>query len=230
MADARLTGLLPWIAACLLGCSAGIAEPPAAANARAASDTARRTPRGTERRPAAPGAGFTEGFRIIEAVGQGLEFPLPDARGWRRDTREKQSWVARHRASASVLVVRAWQQDSIARIDDCERQARLWRPELPVVDAAEIVDAHEQRLAGTYEGQVTLWLQPGMSPEGAALFGHALAFGSDARSCLMIAFSTSASGPMATNTVAERLGAVTQAVFGRARRLDIGERVIVPRM
>lgn len=165
---------------------------------------------------------------MIEARGQRLAFPLPDAGGWRRERGEKQSWVAAHPATASRLVVRAWQHDAIARIEDCERQARLWRPELPLLGPEERVETKHVTLAGTYASQVSVGILAEPA-EAETLRGHALAFGSDARSCLMLAYSTVASGPGALRVIAERLGAVSEAVFAGVRRLQIEERVIVPR-
>lgn len=167
---------------------------------------------------------FEGGFRTVYATGQGLEFPLPDAAGWRHDPRQRQSWVARHLGTASTLIVRAWRHDDVARVEECEQQARLSRPDLPSPAPAEVIEERRQEIAGGYASRVTLFVR---APErgGQALSGHALAFGSDARDCLLLAFSTSASGRAADLEIARRLGAIVQAVFGRARRLGIDQRV-----
>lgn len=226
MVDSGLSRRLAWLALCTSGCAAGAAPAPSAPVG---------TLRVSEEQVSAPARGressrFDAGFRSIEAIGQGLEFPLPDAQGWRRDPREKQSWVARHRQTTSTLVVRAWEHDDVARIEDCERQARAWRPNLPEAAPEEVLEQREQVLAGVYRARVVLFVRAAAPASGSALSGHALAFGSDARSCLMLAFSTAASGPRATDDVAERLAVVAQGVFGRARRVGIGERVTVPRL
>lgn len=209
-----MAAALGWLGAVLPSCA-----PVAAAPAPSAS----------ERPAVAAPRGFSAGVRVIEARGQSLTFPLPDPGGWRRDPRETRSWVAAHRATASRLVVRAWQHDAVARVEDCERQARLWRPDLPVLAPFDVVEARQATLAGTYTSQVSV----GVQAEEAlmdTLRGHALAFGSDARSCLMLAFSTTASGPGALGVVAERLGVISETVFGGVRRLGIEERVVVPRL
>lgn len=217
---------LECLALCALGCAAGAAQPPSASVETDVVSEEREsaTSGASERRP------FDGGFRSIEAIGQGLEFPLPDAQGWRRDSREKRSWVARHRQTTSTLVVRSWEHDDVARIEDCERQARAWRPNLPEAASEEVLEQREQVLAGVYRARVVLFVRAATPAPGSTLSGHALAFGSDARSCLMLAFSTAASGPRAKSDVAERLAIVAQGVFGRARRVGIGERVTVPRM
>jgi len=172
--------------------------------------------------------GFGDGFRLIEARGQGLTFPLPDPRGWRLDKKETQSWVARHGRSASELVVRAWRFDAIARPEDCEREARSRRPDLPQLAPSEIVESSEQILADGYRGHIAVGVRE-TAPGSAELRGYALGFGSDARSCLLLAFSTTAHGPLARRVVAERLSTVTHSVFERAHRLGIESRVEVPR-
>jgi hypothetical protein len=168
--------------------------------------------------------------RTIEAEGQGVAFPLPDPAGWRLDKREKHSWVALHRRSSSQLVVRAWHFEGIPRADDCERQARLWRSELPRFTPAEIVAEDERLLAGAYRGRITVGVRAAARSQPERLLGDVLAFGSDARDCLMLAFSTSAAGPGARQVVAERLATIAGTVFERARRLRIEERVSVPRL
>lgn len=190
-----------------------VAAPPAA-NAGAPSSSAE--------------TGFGDGFRLIEARGQGLTFPLPDPRGWQRDKKETHSWVARHSHSASELVIRAWQFDAIARPEDCEREARSRRPDLPELAPSEIVEFREQTLAEGYRGQLSVGVREA-SPGSSELRGYALGFGSDARSCLMLAFSTTAQGPLARRVVAERLSTITHSVFEHAHRLGIESRVQVPR-
>jgi hypothetical protein len=118
----------------------------------------------------------------------------------------------------------------VARTEDCERQARSWRPELPQAAREELLEQREQVLAGVYQATIVLFVRSATPAPGGALEGHALAFGSDARSCLMMAFSTLSSGARATDDIAERLSVVAEGVFGRARRVGIGERIVVPRM
>ncbi len=225
----RLEIFAGWLVVLALGCggpaagmTGGVTEPRAARSDAAVSEESAGGTVGA--RP------FLGGFRSIEAIGQGLKFPLPDAQGWRRDPRDKQSWVARHRRTTSTLVVRAWDYEDIARREDCERQARSWRPELPEAAQEELLEEREQVLAGGYQARIVLFVRSASPAAGGAIEGYALAFGSDARSCLMMAFSTVASGARASDDIAERLSVVAEGVFGRARRVGIGERVVVPRM
>lgn len=215
----RIAGALGTLAVCALvpclpGCSHPVRERPPSAAAAAAP---------------AVDSGLESGLRLLEAMGQGLEFPLPDAAGWKRDPRERHSWVARHLRSSSQLVVRAWRFEDIARPEDCEQQARLWRSELPTFSPTERIEQSERLLAGVYRGHVTVGVR-GSSREPGRLLGHVLAFGSDARSCLLLAFSTTATGPAAHSVIARRLAIIDGTVFQRLRRLDIEGRVSVPRL
>jgi hypothetical protein len=133
-----------------------------------------------------------------------------------------------HAATASRLLVRAWRSDGIARVADCERQARAWRADLPQFDAADVIEARPQTLAGVYAGQVSVGVHADARDPSAPIQGRVLAFGSDGRDCLCLAFSTSAMGPGALRVVAERLGVMSQTVFARARRTQIEARVIAP--
>jgi hypothetical protein len=224
MADLRLARRVGWLFA--LGCVACAAAPRPAATAPLASAPLASAPLAAE---AAVAGGFGHGFRIIEAKGQGLEFPLPDPAGWRRDTREKHSWVARHQKSSSELVVRAWRFDDVARPEDCEREARLWR-RLPQPLPSELIETGQRLLAGAYRGKLSVGIRPVAPSSRERLLGYALGFGSDARSCLLLWYSTAAAGPGARRVVTERLAVVAGSVFERARRLDIDTRIVVPRL
>jgi hypothetical protein len=73
---------------------------------------------------------------------------------------------------------------------------------------------------------------PGGMPSAesaSALAGFALLFASDGRHCLALIYSTSAEGEAAPRLIGERLGAMTRVTFERVRRLDIDQRVRVPR-
>lgn len=226
MADARVSGGLAarprvrrgWSWFVLLGLPACAAAPPAP------------SPAPSTREGAAPASGFAAATRVVEAKGQGLEFPLPDTSGWRWDKREKHSWVARHLGSSSELVVRAWRFDGIASPEGCEREARLFRRELPRFAPTEIIAEDDRLLGGTYRGRVTVGMRRVPASPQPRWLGNVLGFGSDARECLMLAFSTSAAGPNARALLAERLATMAGTVFERAHRLQIEGRVSVPRL
>lgn len=219
-----------------LGCAAG--APSEAATQPSAHTFASAAPAAAGARaalagPVSPGTRaaptFARNYRVIHALGQGIEFPLPDAANWRHDRRDERSWVARHRATSSALVVRVFRHDRVARAGDCERQARIWRPDLPRPLPSEVLETGARTFADVYAGELTVFVRRA-GGAGGGLLGHILAFGSDAQSCLMLAFSTEARGPDAESEVALRLSALVHSVFARAHRLGIGERVQVPRL
>jgi hypothetical protein len=179
-------------------------------------------------RPEPPASGFDGTPRTIEATGQGLELRLPDASGWRHDPRQRATWVATHAATGSILVARSWRADTIARPEDCEREMRLWRPDLPVLPSEERLESRQLSLAGGYVASFTSAARSTSAP-GRQVLGHAQLFGSDGRSCMCLAFSTSAQGAGAARTIGERLALVSRLVFERARRIGIDARLAVPR-
>jgi hypothetical protein len=185
-------------------------------------------------RPQPLASGFDGTPRTIEATGQGLELSLPDASGWRHDPRQRATWVATHAATGSILVARTWRAGAISRPEDCEREMRLWRPDLPVLRSEERLESRQMSLAGGYVASFTSGARSTVSSHlavapGRLVLGHAQLFGSDGRSCMCLAFSTSAEGADAARAIGERLALVSRLVFERARRIGIDARLTVPR-
>jgi hypothetical protein len=178
-------------------------------------------------RPLAPAAELDHGFRAVVVAGQGLELLLPDADGWRRDRHEPRSWVATHAATHSRLVVRAWRAQAIAPVAACERQMRLWRPDLPVLPAEARLETRELRLPD--DTRAELW--SGVSepdPASGTLTGYAQLVASDGRQCWYLGYTTSANGRDRARIIGARLGTMTRVAFERLRRRDIGARVSAP--
>jgi hypothetical protein len=172
-----------------------------------------------------PAAARLDGdFGLVEAAGQGVLLPLPDADAWRRDPRETRTWVARHPATQSRLIVRTFRADGVARGEDCERQMRLWRPDLPVLPPEARAETRRLRLDGDLAGE----LLTAADGPAHAVTGHALLFASDGRQCLCLVFSTSAEGDGAASTVGARLASVARVSFERARRIPIEADVRAP--
>jgi hypothetical protein len=188
-------------------------------------------PEPPRRAEAASSAGVGElsaGWGRIEATGQGLELDLPDADGWRHDGRDARSFVAVHAATRSRLLVRAWGADAAARPEDCERALRQLRPELPVLAPEQRVEERALRVAGDHAARLVAGVLP--SPGStSALAGHALLFASDGRRCLALVYSTSAKGEAAPRIIGERLAVMTRVTLEGVRRLDIDQRVQMPR-
>lgn len=173
--------------------------------------------------PVSLATGFGDGFELVEARGQGLRLLLPDAAAWTADPSERHSWVARHAPSASLLVARIWHLGGVARHQSCEEQARAWRPDLPALEPGEVVATSTPTLAGIYSSSLIVGVQsqPEASP-ASSLRGSAVAIGYAARSCLLLAFTTSARGPAARQQIADRLAVVVPSVFLRAEEVHAG--------
>ena len=171
-----------------------------------------------------PGARLDGGFGLVEAAGQGIRMLLPDVDAWRRDPRETHTWVVSHAASRSRLLVRFFRSDGVARGEDCERQMRLWRPDLPLLPPERRADTRRLRLDGDFAGD----LVSGTESSAGAVVGHALLFASDGRRCLCFAFSTSAEGEGAASVVGARLASIARVSFERARRIGIEAGVHAP--
>jgi hypothetical protein len=188
----------------------------------AAPETPPAAPPTVAAEPAA--ARLDDDFGLVEATGQGILMTLPDADAWRRDARETRTWVARHTATHSRLLVRTFRADGVARGEDCERQLRLWRRDLPVLPADARAETRRLRLAGDFAGDLLT------AAEGPAhaVTGHALLFASDGRQCLCLVFSTSAEGASAASIVGARLASVARVSFERARRIPIEADVRAP--
>lgn len=185
-------------------------------------------PRRAEAASSASAGTLGGGWGHIEATGQGLELDLPDADGWRHDGRDARAFVAVHAATRSRLLVRAWSADAVARPEDCERELRELRPELPVLAPEQRVEERALRVAGDHAARLVAGVLP--SPGStSALAGHALLFASDGRRCLALVYSTSAEGEAAPRILGERLGAMTRVTLEGVRRLDIHQRVRVQR-
>jgi hypothetical protein len=209
LSGASWLGLLPWSLLLVLAC-AGAEAPTRMPPPRAAPVT----------------NGLEAGARAIEVAGQGLELLLPDAASWRHDAREARSWVVTHAPTRSRLVARAWRADELVHVADCEQQMRVWRPDWPTIAAIDRLETRGLTVAGDYAAE--LWSAVTTGRDGA-LVGLAQLSASDGRQCLCLAYSTSAEGPLAARVIGERLGVMTRLAFERVRRLDISERVVVPR-
>jgi hypothetical protein len=161
---------------------------------------------------------FDAGYRNVEVLGQNLVLELPDAEGWRREGHERQGWEATHARTGSRLVARTWRSDGRVGPGDCERQMRVWRPELPSLSPELRVDQHREAVAD-YAADVVA----GVDARTLEASGLVSIFGSEGRECLCLVFSTSARGVGASATVAGRLGTMSR-LLERARRVKVQAR------
>jgi hypothetical protein len=179
--------------------------------------------------PAPPGqatpllpSGFLDGkaSRVRSHV---LDFPielaLPDKASWQ--IAEGPTWlVADHRASSSRLALRTWRADRLVRRAECEAQARLVRPTIPIVHEEAVVDRYQLSAPADFDSQLVL----GVEPSALGISGYALVIGAGVGRCYAAVFTTSVSGKDAELEVATRLGLVADRVLSHVRVLRVDER------
>ncbi|MEI9937091.1 MAG: hypothetical protein WDO69_07685 [Pseudomonadota bacterium] len=177
--------------------------------------------------PAAPvGATSPSGFldgtagRVRSHV---LDFPielmLPNKQDWR--IAEGPTWlVAEHQSSSSQLAVRTWRADRVVRRAECEAQARLGRPTIPIVHDEAVVDRHALSAPSDFDNELVV----GVEPSALGISGYALVFGASVGRCYAAVFTTRVSGKNAELEVAARLGLVVDRVLNDVRLRSVDER------
>jgi hypothetical protein len=158
-----------------------------------------------------------------------LEFPieldLPSKDSWQ--VSDGPTWlVAAHSASSSLLAVRTWRADRLVRREQCEAQARLARPSLPIVRD----DAVLERRALSAPAQFDTELVVGVEPTGGGLSGYALAIGASVGRCYAAVFTTAVNGTLAEQEVATRLGLAVDRILSGVRLRSVDERAVRHRL
>ena len=148
-----------------------------------------------------------------------IEFTLPDKASWQMT--EGPSWlIAEHRSSSSQLALRTWRADRVVRRAECEAQARLARPTIPIVHDEAIVDRHAIPAPADFDNELLV----GVEPNAAGISGYALVFGASVGRCYAAVFTTRVIGKDAELEVAARLGAVVDRVLSQVRVRSVDER------
>ena len=158
-----------------------------------------------------------------------LEFPvelnLPDKEAWHLS--DGPSWlVAAHPASKSLLAVRTWRADRLVRRSECEAQARLARPSLPVVRDDAVLERRALRAPADFDTELVV----GVEPSAPGLSGYALVFGASPGRCYAALFSTAVSGAHAEEEVAARLGLAVDRILSGIRLRSVDERGVRRRL
>jgi hypothetical protein len=183
-----------------------------------------------QQRPPAPKAdarstspnGFLEGSagRIRSHV---LDFPLeltlPGKASW--ELAEGPTWlVLEHRPSSSQLALRTWRAERLVRRNECEAQARLARPTIPIEHEEAVVDRHALSAPADFDSELVV----GVEPSALGIAGYALVIGASVGRCYAAVFTTRVSGKDAELEVAARLGLVVDRVLSQVRIRSVDER------
>lgn len=156
----------------------------------------------------------------------GLSVELPTASSWSAEDSER--WlVLSHPASASKLALRTWRAARRVRVEECESQTRLWRPDVPVVEGDTVIDQRTLTSPSGFSGRMTALAR---ATEGdAAIEGWVLAFGVTIGRCFAAVFQTRGAGPGAEAAVANRLATITDRVLTSVQEHGVDSRVLGPR-
>lgn len=148
-----------------------------------------------------------------------IELALPDKDGW-QISEGPSWWVADHRVSSSRLAFRTWRADRTVRRSECEAQARLARPTLPILHEEAVIDRRTLSAPADFDNELVL----GVEPSALGISGYALVIGAGVGRCYAAVFTTSVTGRDAELEVAARLGLVADRVLSDVRVRSVDER------
>ncbi|HEX3773739.1 MAG TPA: hypothetical protein VHV51_04695 [Polyangiaceae bacterium] len=149
-----------------------------------------------------------------------IEFLLPEKSTWQ--ITHGQTWLeARQSSSASSYAFRTWRAARLVRQSECEEQARLVRPAIPIAEPESIVEQRPFAAPAGFDSKLVVGVEPTMR----GVEGYALVFGSSVGFCYAAVFTTVASGGDAEQTVATRLGVAVDRVFASVKARNVDDRV-----
>ena len=148
-----------------------------------------------------------------------IELALPDKASWLIE--EGPTWlVAEHRPSSSQLALRTWRAERVVRRAECEAQARLGRPTIPIVNEETVVERRPLTAPADFDSELVV----GVEPTVLGLSGYALVIGASVGRCYAAIFTTSVQGNDAELVVAARLGLAVDRVLSHVRTRSVDER------
>lgn len=159
----------------------------------------------------------------IVSVRQSLELSLPERKSWRVNDVATPWLVAQHEPTRSELVARTWRAPRRVKRDECEKQARLWRPGIPAAPAESVMETRQIDAPEGFHSELTVGVEPTGQP--GHLRGFAMAFGATVGRCYALVYTTHAFGPRAEAAIGRRLALVADHIVPRARFRSIDQRV-----
>lgn len=154
-----------------------------------------------------------------------IEFGLPSKQTWRIE--DGPNWfVAEHTQSSSLLAVRTWRAERLVRRADCESQARLARPTIPIVHEESVVDRRPFASPQGFDSELVVSVEP----SARGILGYAIVIGASVGRCYAAVFTTTVSGGVAEQEVAARLGFFVDQVLSRVRLRSVDDRAVRRRL
>ena len=154
-----------------------------------------------------------------------IELHLPDKPAWR--ITDGPTWlVAQHAQTSSELALRTWRAERLVRRTDCEAQARLARPAIPVVRDEAVVERRALATPADFDTELVV----GVEPSAQGISGYAIAFGASVGRCYAAVFTTHVTGAGAEQEVATRLGSAVDRIFSTVRLRSVDERAVRHRL
>ncbi len=197
---------LPIVAAATLACSAA---PPPPVAPRPEPAVAPTDPNPASR------------WGVVELASLPGAVTLFDASRWRKGDGETFSTLE-HPPSRSRLALRTWRAAPDVRPAQCEAEARLVRPSLPLVDPESIVDSRRIDAPREFHGTLVVGVEP--LPDGSTR-GYALAVSAAIGRCFVLCFETVAGGADAAESVAGRLHEAANGIVPSVELRGVEQRV-----
>ncbi len=189
-----------------------------------APEVARTPAQGSASAAAAPAGSLDHGWgeRVLASVP--VHVKLRDARAWR--ARASGSFtLLEHPPTRSMLVLRIVSAPRLVRPEQCEADARLAWPSLPLADPSSVVERRALTSPLGFDTRVVVGVEPRAL---AHVHGFALAVGAATGSCYVASYETESDGPGAVEEVADRLALVVAGVMDTLRVPSAEERVSPP--
>ena len=136
-----------------------------------------------------------------------LTIALPDGHAWRIDDHKTHWLVASHPASSTVVRVRMWREPELMSRDRCERRARDWTRDIPIIADARLLErrSEPELPAPGYDTELVSGIANAQR-QGELVEGFILGFGASMKRCIAMVLTTSSNGPGASERVGDRLG------------------------
>jgi hypothetical protein len=120
-------------------------------------------------------------------------------------------------------VARVWRAARLVRREDCEAQARLWRPAIPKTSDDAMMERRAMTAPAGFSGELVVGVAP--LPASSEIQGFALMFAASVGRCFALVYTTAAAGAGADAALGRRLQIVADEIVPRARLRSIDERI-----